>query len=67
MNWIKPAIAITLFAVPIISGVVFWVRSKGTPGALVLTILGTLVLGAVLAGAYMMFDIWLTTRNQGHF
>jgi hypothetical protein len=67
MNWIRPAIAITLLVVPIISGVLFWFRSKGTGGGLVLTLLGTLLLGAVLAGAYVMFDIWLVTRKQGHF
>jgi len=67
MNWIRPAIAIALLAVPVLSGVIFWYRSKGTAGALVLVLLGTLLLGAVLAGAYILFDIWLVTRKQGHF
>jgi len=67
MNWIKPAIAIVLFALPLVGGVMLWHHSKGKPGALVLVLLGALVVGALLAGAYMLFDMWLVTRNQGHF
>jgi len=67
MNWIRPAIAIVLFVLPLVGGVLIWHRAKGKPGALVLILLAALVVGAVLAGAYMLFDTWLVTRKQGHF
>jgi hypothetical protein len=67
MDWIRPAIAIALFVLPFVAGVVLWHHSKGRPGTLVLVLLGALVVGAVLAGAYMLFDTWLVTRKQGHF
>ena len=67
MNWIKPAIAIALFVLPLVGGVLLWHHQKGKAGSLVLILLGALLLGAVLAGASMLFDMWLVTRNQGHF
>ncbi len=67
MNWTRPAFAIALFVLPLVGGVLLWQRSRGKPGALVLILLAALVVGAILAGAYMLFDTWLVTRKQGHF
>ena len=67
MNWIRPAIAVALFAAPLVGGVLLWLRAKGKPGTLVLVLLGALVVGALLVGAYVLFDLWLVTRKQGHF
>jgi len=67
MNWIRPALAVALFLLPLVGGVLLWHRLQWKPGALVLVLLGALVVGAILAGAYMLFDTWLVTRKQGHF
>jgi len=67
MTWIKPVIAVALLLLPVVGGVVLWHHSKWRPGTLVLVLLGALVVGVLLAGAYMLFDMWLVTRNQGHF
>jgi hypothetical protein len=30
-------------------------------------VLAALVISALLAGGYILFDMWLVARNQGHF
>ena len=66
-GWMKISIAILLLLLPSIGGIAMWVRLKLRLGILPLILLGALVLGALFAGGYMMFDMWLVARNQGHF
>jgi len=63
----KVIILASLIVIPLVAGVWLWIRSKAHPGMLPLFVLAALVISALLAGGYILFDMWLVARNQGHF